>query len=266
MVYGARPTATKYDNPNTDLEGVPKKKRGRPTLLPTEIDHKVIEMVIKMRESGAVINYNILVAVATGIVTANDRTLLKKYGGKIEFSSKWCESIVKRLGYVKRKSTTAKPIIAPGLISEIGLTFYKDINEIVQAHEIPAEMIINIDQTPLPFVLISKYTLAEKGASRVSVPGTSDYRQITGTFGVTMAGDFLPIQLIYQGKTKLCQPKFNFPKEFHITQTPNHWANEETSIEMLNQILIPYIESKRKELNLESYSYPMFSKVNGQTQ
>ena len=117
--------------------------------------------------------------------------------------------------------TTRLCFIAPGLISEIGLTFYKDINKIVQAHEIPAEM-INIDQTPLPFVLISKYTMVEKGSSRVAVPGTADYRQITGTFGVTMAREFVPIQLIYQGKTKLSQPKFNFPKEFHVTQTPNH--------------------------------------------
>ena len=96
-------------------------------------------------------------------------------------------------------------------------------------------MIINIHQTPLPFTLISKYTLEEKGTSRVSVSGTSDYRQITGTFGITISGDFLPIQLIYQGKTKLRQPKYQFPKEFHLTQTPNHWANEQTSIDFLIQ-------------------------------
>ena len=82
-----------------------------------------------------------------------------------------CESISKRLGYVKRKATTAKPLIAPGLIKEIGLTFYNDINEIVHVHAIPAEMIINTDQIPLPFALISKYTLEKKSSSHVSVPG-----------------------------------------------------------------------------------------------
>ena len=73
-------------------------------------------------------------------------------------------------------------------------------------------MIINLDQTPLPFILISKYALAEKGASRVSVQGTSDYRQINGTFGVTMEGGFLPVQLIFEAKAKTCQPKFNYLK------------------------------------------------------
>ena len=249
IAHGGRPTATKYklpestvrgfvksfkstqkENPNTDLEVVPKRKRGRPTLLPEEIDQKVMIITKKVRQSGAVINYSIITAVATGIIITNDRTLLKENGGTITLEIKWCESISKRLGYVKTKATAAKPLIAPGLIKEIVLTFYNDINKIVHAHAIPAEIIINIDQTSLPFVLISKYTLEKKGSSHVSVPGTSDYCQIKGTFSISMAGSFLPIQLIYQGQTKLCQTKYNFPNEFHVTQTPNHWADENTSI------------------------------------
>ena len=38
-----------------------------------EIDEKVINMIKSMRESGAVINYNNMIAIAKGIVTANDR-------------------------------------------------------------------------------------------------------------------------------------------------------------------------------------------------
>ena len=102
-----------------------------------------------------------------------------------------------------------KPVIASGLILQIGLIFSNEINE---AHEISAEMIINIDQTPLAFVLISNYTLAGKGTSRASTPGTSDDCQIISTLGVTMGNSFLPFQLVYEGKTKSCQPKFNFLK------------------------------------------------------
>ena len=72
------------ENPNTQLEIVPRKKRGRPTLLPEEIDHKVITMIQKMRESVSVINYNIIRTIATGIIVANNRTLLKENGGSIE--------------------------------------------------------------------------------------------------------------------------------------------------------------------------------------
>ena len=108
---------------------------------------------------GAVINY--MIAIAKAIVAAIDRTLLKENGGAIELGSKWCESIAKQIGFVKHKATTAKSIIAPGLISEIGHIFYGSINEIVKAHEIPPEMIISKDQKS-PFILISKYTLEEK--------------------------------------------------------------------------------------------------------
>ena len=64
-----------------------------------------------------------------------------------------------------------------------------------------------------------------------------------------MAGSFLPIQLIYLGKTPLSQRKYKFSKGFHVTQTPNHWANEETGIAFLKHVLIPYIETQREELN-----------------
>ena len=75
---------TQSENPNTQLETVPRKKRRRPTLFPQKIDHKVIIMIKKMRESGSVINYDIIRAISTGIIVANDRTLLKENGGSIE--------------------------------------------------------------------------------------------------------------------------------------------------------------------------------------
>ena len=48
-------------------------------------------------------------------------------------------------------------------------------------------------------------------------------KQITGTFAVSMTGDFLPMQLTYEGKTPRCLPKdVEFLKEFDVTFTPNH--------------------------------------------
>ena len=93
------------------------------------------------------------------------------------------------------KPKTTKPIIALGLISEIGHTFYRSCNEIFKAHEIPPEMVINIDQTSLPFILISKYTLEKKsyvksiccGCSRLS----SDHSHLRHNNG----WKFLPISI-----------------------------------------------------------------------
>ena len=80
-----------------------------------------------------------------------------------------------------------------------------------------------------------------------------------------MAGSFLRFQLIYHGKTPLSQPKYKFPKEFHVTKTSNNWTNEETRIALY--VLIPYIESQREQLNSSCpwLLFHMFSKVSGPT-
>ena len=252
----------KVQDDDSNVDTLPQKKRGRRTLLPEEIDKKVMEMAQSMRLTGAVVNYNILIAIAKALIIANDRTMLAEYGGTIQLGWKWCTSVFKRMNWVNRKSTTSKPLIAPGLIREVGFSFFKEISEVVQAHNIPPELIINIDQTPLPFVLISKYTMNKKGESNVPILGTADYRQITGTFAITLSGRFLPIQLIYQGKTDRCHPTYNFPKEFHITHTPNHWANERTRIDLINRIKLPYVKQTRTELGLnEDYSWLLISDV-----
>ena len=54
-------------------------------------------------------------------------------------------------------------------------TIFKQISEAVQADNIPAELIVNIDQTPLPFVLISKYTMNKTGEKSVPVLGMTDW-------------------------------------------------------------------------------------------
>ena len=65
-----------------------------------------------------------------------------------------------------------------------------------------------------------------------------------------MSGEFLPIQLIYKGKTERCDPKFNFPASFNVTQSPNHWSNEDKAKEILHKVIIPYERNKRSELGL----------------
>ena len=65
-----------------------------------------------------------------------------------------------------------------------------------------------------------------------------------------MSGGFLPIQLIYPGKSDRCHPKFTFPEEFHVMHIPKHWSNEETSKELVTKILITYVKNKIKDLKL----------------
>ena len=57
----------------------------------------------------------------------------------------------------------------------------------------------------------------------------------------SLSGDVLPPQVIYQEKTDQCQSKYEFPADWHITHTPNHWANTETSYQYVDNIIVPYV-------------------------
>ena len=115
---------------------------------------------------------------------------------------------------------------------------------------VPMELVFNWDQTGVSIVPGSTWTMELKGSKRVEITGISDKRQITAVFCGTLAGDFLPPQLIYQGKTSACLPRHKFPGDWHITCTPNHWSNEEKMKEYLKEIIIPYVQQKRQMLGL----------------
>ena len=119
----------------------------------------------------------------------------------------------------------------------------------VSRDQIPAEMVINWDQTPLHYIPAGKWTMEAEGTSKVPIAGGADKRALTAIFTVTLSGEFLPMQLIYTGKTSQSLPKHKFPAGFSLTQNPSHWSNEETMILCINEVLEPYIAAKRAELN-----------------
>ena len=92
----------------------------------------------------------------------------------------------KRIVFVKCRTTTAKPIIAPSLISEIGYTFYHSINEVVKGHEISHEMVINIDRTFLPSILFNSSS-GSSSSSSSSNSGSSGSGTGTGSVAVAVA-------------------------------------------------------------------------------
>ena len=64
------------------------------------------------------------------------------------------------------------------------------------------------------------------------IGGKGKQKQIIGTFTVSADGEFLPLQLIYAGKTDRYHPNgIDFPEGFNVTHTPNQ-LNQ--SIERVN--------------------------------
>lgn len=52
-------------------------------------------MIKNLRESRAVINWDISIAIAKAIITTSDLVLLAENGRNIESGDKWCEYIAK---------------------------------------------------------------------------------------------------------------------------------------------------------------------------
>lgn len=95
--------------------------------------------------------------------------------------------------------------------------------------------------------------MAKQGSKKVEIVGVSNKRQITAVFAVILSGTFLPPQIIYKGKTKACLPNVTFPRDWHITFSHNHWANETTVKDYITNIHnCSYITRKNEELKLHS--------------
>ena len=115
---------------------------------------------------------------------------------------------------------------------------------IVKMEYILDELILNWDYTPINIVLGSSWTMAQKGAKRIEMVALHDKRQITAVVCGTLSGNLLPLQLIYTGKTTACLSKVQFPEDWLLSYTHNHWSNEEKTKEYLQAVIIPYIQKR----------------------
>lgn len=60
------------------------------------------------------------------------------------------------------------------------------------------------------------------------------------------------MQINYQCKKSCYQVKFDFPSEFNVAHTKNHWSNKYKAMEFIKNIIMPYIKKVREELGLRS--------------
>ena len=122
------------------------------------------------------------------------------------------------MNFVKRKATTKKTKFSVSNFDELKSQFLMDIMASVTMEEIPSDMVLF--QTAIKYIPLSDWTMAQKGSKRVEVFRIDDKRQITAMFAASLSGNFLPIQLVYEGKTSMCHPAVDFPGGWHITHTP----------------------------------------------
>jgi len=212
-------------------------KRGRPLLL-GEIDKDVADHIRSIREAGGIVNQDIVIATARGLVKRKNPTLLSDAGGPLHIDKTWAVSFLKRLGYVKRKGTKAARKL-PDDFDHQKSEFLRIIKETVTKYSIPPQLIFNFNQIGLKIVPVSNWTMPSEGSKQVDIIGLEDKREIIALFGRTADVSLLPPHILYQGKTDQCHAKYQFPDD-------NHWSTVDSIIRYIENVIVPYTDKVKE--------------------
>ena len=172
------------------------RRSGLPSMLSDELTTEIKVILQNLGTAGCSISRKVVISVGNGVLQAKCPEEMGKNGRKITLSVKWARGILKSLDWGKRKGTTAKREMNPALYDELTLSWNKETADLILRHKVPEELVLNLDQIPLCLTSASKVTFAPHGTKKVHISNIDDKRMITGTFCVSMKGDFLQIQLI----------------------------------------------------------------------
>ena len=79
------------------------KPRGRPVHLGEQLDSLVKEFISYLRAAGGVVNTTVVRGAAEGIISYRDVSKLSSHGDHINITKSWAQSLLRRMGFVKRK-------------------------------------------------------------------------------------------------------------------------------------------------------------------
>lgn len=147
---------------------LPEKPKGRPPLLGTKLDRKVQLLIKAVRLHGACINSDVVIGIGKGLMLNTNRTLLAEYGGPIKLTKDWAKSVLKRMGYSKRRANSKFKVPVANFI-QLKTQFLLDVKACVTLEDIPHDLILNWDQTALKIVPVNSWTMEKKGTKRVEI-------------------------------------------------------------------------------------------------
>ena len=71
------------------------------------------------------------------------------------------------------------------------------------------------------------------------------------TLAESVSGEILPMQLIYKGKTHRSLPPTKFSAGFLLNYNESHWSNEKDIVNLVKDILNPYLRDTKERLGLD---------------
>ena len=183
-------------------------KCGHKVILGEQLDAEVRQYIQRLRDNGTSISTALVQAAAEGYLLGRDRTVLVQYGGHVSLTMDWACSILIRMGYVKRKDTTKANTKLPKCVYlRLKASFLRETVSIMKIHNIPPELIIDLDETGLQLVPVGDWIVAPEGSKRVEIAGLGDK-------------DKLQLHLLVHSVENSLQSKF-FTRAKPTAVTPN---------------------------------------------
>ncbi|KIY62319.1 hypothetical protein CYLTODRAFT_326798, partial [Cylindrobasidium torrendii FP15055 ss-10] len=164
------------------------------------------------------------------------------------------------MGWSLRKSTRAAQKTPADWEEQCTRTFFR-IAHTIKEEDIVEAMMLNTDQTFMPYSHGCGMTYELEGSHQVTTIGQDEKRAFTAVVTVAANREMLPIQAVYGGSDatrSLPKAKSAYHSEatkagmkFTLSGNDKHWSTHQTMHELVDDIIAPYFARKRRELGLE---------------
>lgn len=204
-----------------------------------KVEAEIVRTLTRLRAAGSPVNRRTVAWVMHAIIEQRRPELLETLTLSRSFITRWVRS---KLQWSWRQKTTAASKL-PLDWEDQGVKMAMRIAALMGRYKVHPSLVINMDQTGVQLVPMSGWTYEQRGAAAVEVLGADDKRQITACIASSLDGTFLPLQLIFQGKTPRCLPNEtlgSLAANFHLTFSENHWSNQKTMQEYVENVIVKY--------------------------
>ena len=127
-------------------------------------------------------------------------------------------------------TTTDKVPIPEVLRKALEKAYLHSILIKIDENDITLSLAFNLDQTSSKYIPVSYSTIAAKRSKHVPIKGSTDKRMVTDTFTITLDGHFLPMHLVYAGKTKKASQESSFLCLFCLASTKSTTAMKKSQL------------------------------------
>ena len=121
---------TKRSDENPQVTVLPKQSQRRLLLVGQQLDKSIQTFIESLRKARGVVNTAIVVSAAYGIISVREPSLLREHGGHLELTKSWAKSLLKCMGYVKRKGSNAGKV-AVARFEELKEEYLADIKAVM---------------------------------------------------------------------------------------------------------------------------------------